>query len=602
MKRLPFIIFIFSSIISFAQLVDDFSDGNFTSNPAWYGDVSQFKVNSSYQLQLNSSGSNTSSLYTADSLATLDNIEWHFWISQSFSPSGNNYGRVYLVSDQNNLKGSLNGYYLQFGEPLANDAVQLFLQTGTTSTSVCRGINGQIANAFAVGVRVTRDATGLWSLSVDGTGGTNYVPEATGTDLTYTTSSSFGVVCTYTSSNATNFYFDNFYVGPVIRDTTPPTISSASAIDSLHLDVKFSKAVDPVSSQIISNYSANNGIGTPVTASLDSSDLSLVHLTFSISFANGVSNILTVNNIKDNANNQIAQNSTATFSYFTIAAVQPLDIVINEILSHVKTGGAKFVEIYNRSQKAIDLSQLSFTRRELTTGVLDASVALTTSSYLFLPGEYLVLTTDPAIVKSQYQTLNPNAFLQMSLPSFLDGEDDILLLSTDSVIIDEVHYSESWQFPLLTSFVGVSFERLNADRPSQDSTNWHSASEAVGFATPGYKNSQSDVSNGNGNEISVDPQIFSPDNDGHNDVLNIHYTFPDPGNVANLNIYDARGRLIRTLINNELIGNTGFFVWDGITNENVKARIGMYIIYVEVYQLNGDVKSFKKTCVLAGKL
>lgn len=600
MKRFLLIIFVFSIKISSAQFTDDFSDGNFTANPPWYGDVTQFKVNAAYQLQLNSSGANTSYLYTGDSLTSLDSIEWHFWIQLSFAPSEDNYGRVYLVSDQSNLSGSLNGYYLQFGEEGSNDAVQLFCQTGSTSTSVCRGINGQIANAFAIGVRVTRDASGLYSLYVDPTGGTNYALEATGADLTHTTTSSFGVVCTYTSTRATDFYFDNFYVGAIIPDTTPPIISSVSVIDSAHLDVNFSKAVDPASSQQTSNYSVNNGIGNPSSAILDSANLSLVHLMFGVSFAGGVQNTITINNVKDNSNNTIGPNSTALFTYFPVTNIQPLDIVINEILFHVPTGGDKFVEIYNRSQNTLDLSQLQIAKR-FTTGMVDTLVTLTTSSLLFQPGAYLVLTDNPSVVKSQYQTLNPNAFLQMNLPYFDDGGDDIVLYSS-SQVIDEVHYSESWQFPLLNSVVGVSLERLNFDRPSQDSTNWHSASETVGFATPGYKNSQSDVSTGNGNEISVDPEIFSPDDDGHNDVLNIHYNFADPGNVANVNIYDARGRLIRNLVNNELLGNTGFFVWDGLTNEKVKARIGIYVIYAEVYQLNGNVKSYKKTCVLGGKL
>src|SRR5437868_4134505 len=85
----------------------------------------------------------------------------------------------------------------------SGDAAQLFRQDGNTSTSVCRGTDAEIANSFTIGVKVTRDGSGGWSLYVDPAGGTNYVQEAAGNDLTYNTSSFFGVKCVYTTSNAT---------------------------------------------------------------------------------------------------------------------------------------------------------------------------------------------------------------------------------------------------------------------------------------------------------------------------------------------------------------------------------------------------------------
>jgi flagellar hook assembly protein FlgD len=144
-------------------------------------------------------------------------------------------------------------------------------------------------------------------------------------------------------------------------------------------------------------------------------------------------------------------------------------------------------------------------------------------------------------------------------------------------------------------------ERIDYNRPSNDNTNWHSAAEDVGFATPGYENSQYkkvEITDG----ISISPETFSPDNDGVDDVLNISYQFAEAGYVANIVIYDAKGRLIKNLLLNELLGTKGTFSWDGINENNEKAAIGIYIIYFEAFKLNGETKKFKKTGVLGGHL
>ena len=193
------------------------------------------------------------------------------------------------------------------------------------------------------------------------------------------------------------------------------------------------------------------------------------------------------------------------------------------------------------------------------------------------------------------------AFLQMeSFPTYSNDEGGVYLINNLDMIIDQFHYNDDMHFALLNSEDGVSLERIDYDRPTSDDSNWHSAAEDVGFATPGFENSQYQMINNDGGEIVVEPQTFSPDNDGEDDVLNISYNFSEPGMVATIIIYDAKGRLVRNLVQNELLGISGTFSWDGINERNEKARIGIYIIFVEAFSADGDVKSFKKTAVLAG--
>jgi hypothetical protein len=212
----------------------------------------------------------------------------------------------------------------------------------------------------------------------------------------------------------------------------------------------------------------------------------------------------------------------------------------------------------------------------------------------------MVLTENPDVVKQQYVAQNPEWFIKMSLPTLSNTEGVVVLVNPSSQRVDQLHYYENWQFPLLSSDDGVALERISFTAPTQDSLNWHSAATTVGYGTPSYKNSQYSEAE-TGNAITVSPQVFSPDNDGFNDVVNIAYQFDRAGYIANITIYDADGRKIIDLVKNALISESGVFTWNGINDNGEKAKLGIYIIYAEVFDLNGNVKHYRKTCVLAGK-
>jgi hypothetical protein len=1121
--------FLLLPLTEFCQVTDDFTDGDFTNTPAWVGDASKFEVNSSKQLHLNTTGADTAILCTTNSL--VSNTEWRFWVKLSFQTSGNNNARVYLVSNQQNIAGSLNGYFVQVGE--TDDSIALFKQTGTTLHKIIPGTVAYTNNSTNIlRIRVTRDNSGNWSLYSDPIGGNAFQLEGTGFDNTFTTTSWFGVFCKYTTSNAAKFYFDDFYVGPIIVDVTPPTVSSVLVISPTQLDIIFSENVSTITAENIANYSVNTGIGNPATAIKDGTNGSLVHLTFASSFIAGTSYTITISNVQDLSNNTMTPDSRAfalytpkaydvlineifpdpdpqvglpdyeyaelynhtlyplnlknwkltvgmsvkvfpsvviepdsfliltsavAQSFFTtygpvvgfssfsltnsgqtlilsdsldhiihvvtysdtwyqdagkanggwslelidpanpcgdatnwIASIDPAggtpgkknsvfssnpdnihpqlsninvisasciqlnfsepldstslvnlasysidhgigtptsislvkpdyrkvilyigsalqqnilytctvsgaikdcagnttvttsstfalydakqfdvvineimadpdppvglanyeyvelynrtiypismkgwkfqmgtslenipdatinphayllltatdgeaaissygdvlgvssfaitntgetlslydsssrtistvsftdawyqdsykknggwsleqidpmnpcgdasnwrpsnsmlggtpamvnsinasnpdntapqlvrvslinnnriqvyftepldstylqhvtnytigngignpitadpispdyksvvldfspavqtgtiytitvtdtlkdcvgnmlpinssarfaipelpianDLVINEVLSHPKDDGIDYVELYNRSNKVIDLKQLVLSSYDTITSMLTDVNDISVDGYLVFPEDYVVLTTDPVMVKKQYNTPNPNGFAQMpSLPS-LNNDDGVVALSLKNlvIIIDKFTYTANIYYPLLTSTAGVSLERINFNRPTNDKTNWHSAAETAGFGTPAYKNSQYSEGVASADPVSVSPEIFSPDNDGKDDVLNINYKFDVAGYIVNINVYDASGRLIRNLVKNELLGTSGNFSWDGITNDNEKARIGIYIIYFEVFDMNGNLKHYKKSAVLASKL
>jgi hypothetical protein len=156
-------------------------------------------------------------------------------------------------------------------------------------------------------------------------------------------------------------------------------------------------------------------------------------------------------------------------------------------------------------------------------------------------------------------------------------------------------------FQLLQSFSGVSLERMDFNRPTNDAGNWHSAAENVGYATPGYVNSQFYPNEISGEELTLGYELFSPDNDGYQDVINFNYKFSEPGYVANATVFDAKGRIIKRLVKSELLGAEGTFTWDGLNEKTEKAALGIYVLYFDYFNLAGETRKIKKSFVLAGK-
>ncbi len=280
------------------------------------------------------------------------------------------------------------------------------------------------------------------------------------------------------------------------------------------------------------------------------------------------------------------------------------DVVINELLPEPKSGGSRFVELYNRSTKVLDLSVLLLSAKDTVMGLLPEAKPMIPEGYLFFPGEYIVFTNDPADISARYQTPSPDRILRMTgFPVFNNDSGKVVLARRDNFgLIDRVVYTREMQYPLLATKEGVSLERLDPDRPSGDAGNWHSAASTVGFATPGFQNSQKLSMMEDESVVSLFPEVISPDNDGIDDILSIILRPDRPGFSAVIDIYDAMGRRVRNIAANALLPTEGVFYWDGATGQRTIVPMGIYILYVELVHPDGAVKRVKKAITVCGKL
>ena len=378
-------------------------------------------------------------------------------------------------------------------------------------------------------------------------------------------------------------------------DEDSPNLLRALVTNNNTVSLVFNEPVDSLKAATIANYSFDKNISA-INAVTVSPFFNEVNITLNNSLETGIIYTIKANNISDCSGNVIQQKNIATFGIEE--DVDSIDIVINEILFDPKEGGSEYVEIYNRSSKIIDLSHIYIANRNGSNAISNIKQLSAKKLDLF-PAEFMVLTEDPAAVKDQYITLNPDAFLQLSsMPSLPNDFGAVIILNNQGNIIDEVRYSEKWHFPLIHNSKGVSLERIDYDAPSTQS-NFHSAATSVGYGTPGYKNSQFKVNEELRGDVTVMPQIFSPDNDGNDDFVTINYNFPSAGYVANITIFDASGRPVRFLQKNSLSGIKGYYRWDGLDEKNKKLPQGIYIIYTEIFNTDGKKKSFKNTVVLA---
>ncbi len=385
-------------------------------------------------------------------------------------------------------------------------------------------------------------------------------------------------------------------IDAVNHDAIAPQLKRAYTIDNVTIILIYDEPVDSLSGATLANYFIDGG-STLVSATSIAPLFNKVLLKTSTPLvANTVYNI-TAGNVKDCKNNSIATGNKVKVGLPVDAATG--EWTINEILFNPRSGAYDYVEFYNNSNKIFDASKLYIANRN-SSGVISSIKPLSTVPFYVFPGEYIVETEEDASLALQYLVKNPdNVLLISSPPSYSDDEGTVVALNFQGNVVDEVKYKDDWHFKLIENAEGVSLERIDPASPSQDAANWHSAASTAGYGTPSYKNSQYKLLNSINASIEATPKVFSPDNDGRDDIATIQYRVTEPGFIANITIFDATGRPVRNLVRNGTLGLKGYWNWDGLDDKGNKLPAGVYVLYSELFNLAGKKYLFKPTAILA---
>jgi hypothetical protein len=382
-------------------------------------------------------------------------------------------------------------------------------------------------------------------------------------------------------------------------DNDPPRLLYTSTNNATQIVAWFNEPLDSALAANTANYSLVSGLA--ITQALPQAPLfNRVVLTLATALASNTVYNLTVRNVTDCRGNAIGGFNTAR-SGLPVDA-DSLNLIVNEILFNPKPNGFDYVETYNNSSKIFDANKLFIANRS-SVGAIANVKRLSEQPLLIFPGDYFTVTESAFSVSQNYLVKNPELLITLpSLPSFNDDDGTVILLNFQGKIVDELNYQDDWHFALIDNEEGISLERLSADNATNRADNWHSASSTSGGGTPTAKNSQSINGNNTVGTVNLSNNVFSPDNDGADDVLAINYQIEAAGYSATVTIYNASGIPVRLLRKNELVGVKGSWQWDGLDDKRQKLPTGQYIIYVEFFNLQGKKSIHKKVVTLARRL
>lgn len=567
MRKILFAVALMCPTLAISQLSIDFSADQIPDG--CYGTHETFVVSEGALHSLNEVAGES---YLFAPSTAMDGAEWRLSVDMP-EPTSSVYVRYYLAFDAPSPEKGGSGYLLRIGD--AKRLITFCYQkpSGTITTlakSDSLRLSAQEGNKLLhVDVKVKRSSRGVWKIYSKLDNERSFKEEFSLSDLTVTQSSFTGIYCKYTKTKANDFVFGDWVVtGNPVADEMAPVLQDFSYTDST-FSCFFSETVNvaDLSCELPDNFVEKPSLNARGNA-----------LVFDLKepLQEGARYEVRLTNCKDLSGNRL----DTTLVFGLPVPAERGDILFTEIMFAPSTGNSEFVEVVNRSNKVLDLSDYTFATRKKDAEPIFGK-RITTKKSLLFPGEYKVLTKSMEGVCGTYPCPGESAFLVTSNMNAMNNSGGWISLYrfSDSLLVEEVYFSpEFHQEGVPNKGTGVSLERVSLDEDV-----WTSASPSTGYASPGLENQAM---------MAVEDLLFDADKICYPYMdeageWHLRYELDQSGYLANVKVYSLSGLPVATVAQSTALSVVGELAWNGYSDGGQMLPPAPYIVVMDLLHPSG---------------
>jgi hypothetical protein len=271
--------------------------------------------------------------------------------------------------------------------------------------------------------------------------------------------------------------------------------------------------------------------------------------------------------------------------------------LVNEIMYDPVDDGNEYFELHNPGEDFLDLHDLRF--RVTPAGSMEGKlVELSMDSHLLAPGGYVVFTGNSRALREEWEL---DRGVGVSEPvewrSLPNSGGTLQITGRGGEVLDICCYHDSMHHDMVGITKGVALERIHAGSCVVVSQCWTSASASVNYGTPGRENSQRIPGVQNSSGLHIFPEVFSPDNDGFEDILEISLPDGDQHTLVDIFVTGTDGVRVRDIVFRGIRGTTDSYYWDGQDDGGRIALPGIYVVHVVISAERGK-KVYRKACAV----